>query len=103
MPKEVLNQRLKWTLLHIFVAFSVSPLVHILQYYVYKLQPPWPSQFPIHLSNSESPLGSVWNSLPYTIDWKLPSGKNLGQSECLPHLFPFFQGSPSYAAYFQYL
>lgn len=59
-----------------FLFYLLHPCYIFFSIYICKLQPPWPSQFPSQLSNSEFP--GLWNSLPYTVDWKLPSGKNRG-------------------------
>lgn len=73
-----------------FWSFPYLSLVHILQYYVHQLQSFWPSQFSICLSNSESPLGSVWNPLPYNVDWKVPQARSWDNQNahfiCFPSL-----------------
>lgn len=73
-----------------FWSFLYLSLVHILQYYVHQLQSFWPSQFSNCLFNSERPLGSVWNPLPYNVDWKVPQARSWDNQNahliCFPSL-----------------
>ena len=97
--QKLLSQRVKWTLLPIFGAFLVSPwYIFFCTMFTNYSHLGLPNFYSV--SPTQSPSGSVLNPLSYTVGWKLPSGKKLGQSKGSRHLSPFSQGS-SHAAYFQ--